>query len=219
LAKRDFLRFTMPPDSLYLASASPRRHELLEQIGVRHTVRPVDVDESRQPGEPAADYVLRLAREKAAAGWARFGAAERCPVLAADTAVVLDEAILGKPRDRQDALAMLEQLSGRTHGVLTAVAIASATGTALRLNSSRVTFRLLEPGEAGRYWDTGEASDKAGAYAVQGRAATFIERLEGSFSGVMGLPLFETAQLLAEAGIPLWNREQIDVPARSPAGD
>lgn len=189
---------------LYLASASPRRRSLLLRIGVRHAVRPVDLDEDRLPGEAPRDYVLRLARAKAETAWGRFARAENRPVLAADTAVVLGSAILGKPRDRADALQMLEQLSGRTHAVLTAVALRDGRGLATRLNESHVTFRPLARAEAERYWDTGEAADKAGAYAVQGHAALFIERLEGSYSGVMGLPLFETAQLLTDAGIDVW---------------
>jgi len=189
---------------IYLASASPRRRELLAQIGVRHEVRPVDLDESRLPGERPSDYVQRLALAKAEAAWQRFAAAENRPVLAADTAVVLDDKVLGKPRDRQDGFAMLQLLSGRTHEVLTAVALRDARGIDSRLNGSRVTFRALRPGEIEAYWHTGEPADKAGAYAVQGYAAVFIERLEGSFSAVMGLPLFETAELLERAGVHAW---------------
>lgn len=197
----------MSSSALYLASASPRRRELLDQIGVPHEVRPVDLDESRRAAESPRDYVLRLARAKAEAAWERFARAENRPVLAADTAVVLGEAILGKPRDRLDALRILEQLSGRTHSVLTAVALRDGRGLAEHLNESRVTFRHLLSGEAERYWEAGEAADKAGAYAVQGTAAVFIERIEGSFSGVMGLPLFETAELLRAAGIHVWERQ------------
>lgn len=195
----------MAAEFIFLASASPRRHELLRRIGVPHRVRPVDVDETRRPGERPGDYALRLAREKADAGWQRFASAERRAVLAADTVVVLGEEILGKPRDRGEALAMLGRLSGRTHEVLTAVALRDSRGMDTRLNTSRVTFRPLRGDEAERYWHTGEAADKAGAYAVQGRAAVFIERLEGSFSGVMGLPLFETAELLTRAGVEIWS--------------
>lgn len=125
-------------------------------------------------------------------------------MLAADTAVVLGDSILGKPRDRADALAMLEKLSARTHEVLTAVAVRSSRGLEARLSASRVTFRALRPGESESYWDTGEPRDKAGAYAIQGRAAVFVESLEGSYTGVMGLPLLETTELLAQAGIGTW---------------
>jgi septum formation protein len=186
---------------LCLASASPRRHELLAQIGVAHVVRPVDLDERRKPGEPPAHYVLRLAREKADAAWTALAGKDQRAVLAADTAVVLGDEILGKPAHRDEALAMLASLSGRAHEVLTAVALRDAAGTSTRLNSSVVTFRVLLPGEAEGYWATGEPADKAGAYAIQGRAAVFVERLEGSYSGVMGLPLFETAALLRSKGL------------------
>jgi septum formation protein len=189
-------------DTLYLASASPRRRELLDQIGVRYEARPVQVDESRQPREVPRDYVTRLARAKAETAWTLFGPDNA--VLAADTAVVLADLILGKPRDRGEARSMLEKLSGRTHEVLTAVALRTARGLESRVSASHVKVRALEPGEIEQYWDTGEPHDKAGAYAIQGRAAVFIESLEGSYSGVMGLPLFETAELLARAGIGTW---------------
>jgi septum formation protein len=194
----------MPSEILYLASASPRRRELLDQIGVHHEPRPVQVDESRQPREGPRDYVTRLARAKAETAWALFGPESRPAVLAADTAVVLADLILGKPRDRADALAMLGKLSGRTHEVLTAVALRTVRGIESRLSTSRVKLRALEPQEIESYWETGEPRDKAGGYAIQGRAAVFIESLEGSYSGVMGLPLFETAALLARAGIGTW---------------
>jgi septum formation protein len=196
----------MPPEILYLASASPRRRALLDQIGVRYEARPVQVDESRQPREAPRDYVTRLARAKADTAWALVGPDPAGAVLAADTAVVLADLILGKPRDFTDAVAMLEKLSGRTHEVLTAVALRTARGLESRLSASQVKFRALEPQEIESYWETGEPHDKAGAYAVQGRAAVFIESLEGSYSGVMGLPLFETAALLARAGIGTWMR-------------
>jgi septum formation protein len=189
---------------LYLASASPRRRELLDQIGVSCLVRPVGIDESRQPEEAPRDYVLRLARHKAETAWARFAASEGKPVLAADTAVVLEGEIFGKPRDQSEGAAMLERLSGRTHEVLTAVALRTPAGLETRVSASRVTFRMLAPGEPECYWQTGEAADKAGAYAVQGHAAMFITHLSGSYSGVMGLPLFETAELLQRAGFELW---------------
>ena len=191
---------------LYLASASPRRRDLLDQIGVTCLVRPVDIDEARQPEEAARDYVLRLARDKAETAWSRFAASEGSPVLAADTAVVLDGEIFGKPRDQTEGTAMLDRLSGRTHEVLTAVALRTRAGLDARLSASRVTFRVLVRGEPERYWQTGEPADKAGAYAVQGHAAMFITHLSGSYTGVMGLPLFETAELLQRAGFELWTQ-------------
>jgi septum formation protein len=194
----------MGSNTLYLASASPRRRELLEQIGVAFEVQPVAVDESRQPQESPRDYVLRLARAKAEAAWTLVARAQPGAVLAADTAVVVGDSILGKPRDRDDALAMLEQLSARTHEVLTALALHSSHGLDSRVNVSRVTFRAVRQDEAERYWNTGEPRDKAGAYAIQGYAAVFIAALEGSYSGVMGLPLFETAELLSQAGVETW---------------
>lgn len=191
---------------LYLASASPRRRDLLDQIGVPCLVRAVDIDESRQPEEDPRDYVLRLARAKAETAWSRFAASEGKPVLAADTAVVLEGEIFGKPRDQTEGSAMLGRLSGRTHEVLTAVALRTPAGLDARVSASRVTFRALAPGEPERYWQTGEGADKAGAYAVQGHAAMFITHLSGSYSGVMGLPLFETAELLQRAGFELWTQ-------------
>ncbi len=183
---------------LILASQSPRRRELLDQVGVSHRVVRVEVDETRRPSEVPAVYVERLARAKALAGLAAAGAG---PVLGADTAVVLDDAVLGKPADRDAALAMLARLSGCRHEVLTAVALADGDAIACRLSVSHVTFRELAPSEIEAYWATGEPADKAGGYAIQGRAALFVTRLEGSYSGVMGLPLFETGELLREAGI------------------
>jgi septum formation protein len=186
-----------------LASVSPRRRELLSQIGVPHTVVGADIDETAHSGELPREYVLRIARQKALAVRER---GERLPVLAADTTVVLDDVIYGKPRDRADGIAMLGRLSARTHGVLTAVALADARGVDLRLSVSTVRFRGLTPEECAAYWDTGEPCDKAGGYAVQGAAAVFIESLSGSYSGVMGLPLFETAELLQAAGVGYWER-------------
>jgi len=183
---------------LTLASVSPRRRELLERIGVAHVVSAADIDETVQPGEVPADYVVRMACAKARAVRARR---TDLPVLAADTTVVLDGLILAKPRDRADAIAMLGRLSGRTHRVLTAVALATASGIAFRLSTSEVRMRAVTPEECAAYWETGEPRDKAGGYAIQGRGALYIEHLSGSFSGVMGLPLYETGQLLAAAGI------------------
>ncbi len=193
---------------IYLASGSPRRRELLGQIGVAFEVIGADLDETAFAHEAPQDYVARLAADKAAAGWQRSRVFGQAPVLAADTAVVLDGKILGKPADMQDAIGMLLELSGRTHEVLTAVALRTATGTQLKVSRSLVAFRSIEPAEAREYWDTGEACDKAGAYAIQGRAAVFIADLKGSYSGVMGLPLFETAALLDAAGIGRWRRDE-----------
>jgi septum formation protein len=184
-----------------LASMSPRRRELLAQIGVPHLVSAADIDEAVLPGEPAADYVVRLARAKALAVQARAAA---LPVLAADTTVVIDGAICSKPTGESETVAMLQRLSGRSHQVLTAVALATERGVALRLSASEVRFRRLSRAECAAYWRSGEPRDKAGGYAVQGRGAVFIEHLSGSYSGVMGLPLFETAQLLTAAGVPCW---------------
>jgi septum formation protein len=176
---------------------------LLTQIGVAHKVVGAHIDETANPGEMPRDYVTRMARQKALAVHDR---GELLPVLAADTTVVLDDVIYGKPRDRDEGVAMLQRFSDRTHEVMTAVAIADSRGVALRLNVSSVRFRKLTPQECSAYWDTGEPHDKAGGYAVQGAAAVFIEALSGSYSGVMGLPLFETAELLRAAGVAYWRR-------------
>lgn len=184
---------------IYLASSSPRRQALLEQIGVRYHVVEVSVDETWDGLEPPQEYVQRLALQKARAA-RRVVADNTLPVLAADTAVVLDGQILGKPKDRRDALGMLERLSGRRHQVLTAVALVNER-EAVRTSISTVTFAATTPAQRAAYVASGETDDKAGAYAIQGRAAIFIERVEGSYSGVMGLPLFETAELLRDCGI------------------
>jgi nucleoside triphosphate pyrophosphatase len=186
---------------LCLASNSPRRRELLAQIGVAHEVEPADIDESRRPQEPPHDYVLRVAREKALEVHSRRPG---LPVLAADTAVVLDGKVFGKPRDRRHALAMLAHLCGRAHRVLTAVALVTRAGLTSALSESTVRLRATTEAERAAYWDTAEPRDKAGAYAIQGLGAVFVESLEGSFSGVMGLPLFETARLLSGAGVAYW---------------
>lgn len=189
--------------SIYLASASPRRRELLDQLGVEYRVAPAHIDESAQEGEAAATYVSRLARAKAAAVWEAHAAAAPAPVLGADTVVVLEGKVLGKPADEADGRVMLEQLSGRSHQVLTAVAVQQNDVVHTALSESTVRFRTLTEAECKRYWATGEPADKAGAYAIQGKGAMFIERLEGSYSGVMGLPLFETAALLGRFGLSL----------------
>lgn len=190
-----------PAALVCLASASPRRSALLRQIGVPHRVRRADVDESVSAGEGAEAYVLRLARAKALAV---LGGGEPLPVLGADTTVVLGDEICGKPAGEAAALAMLARLSGRTHRVLTAVALAHDAQVAVRLSVSEVRLRPLTDAEMRAYWASGEPQDKAGSYAVQGLGAVFIERLSGSYSGVMGLPLCETAQLLAHAGVAYW---------------
>jgi septum formation protein len=190
-----------PSPAICLASMSPRRRELLAQIGVPHTVVAAHVDESLLPDEAPADYVARLARLKAITVRER---GEALPVLAADTTVVLEGLVFGKPADRADALGMLAALAGRTHEVLTAVALATGRGVALRVNRSSVRFRNIGREEMEAYWQTGEPRDKAGGYAVQGYGAVFVAALSGSYSGVMGLPLFETAQLLREADIRCW---------------
>ncbi|PXX99582.1 Maf family protein [Halomonas sp. LBP4] len=186
---------------LCLASVSPRRRELLASIGVRVEVCPVDVDETPRPGEAAVDYVTRLARAKALAGARR----SPLPTLGADTAVVRDGAILGKPRDREHAAAMLRSLSGRDHQVLTAAAVTGPAGLLDAWVSTRVVMREIGEDEIDAYWATGEPADKAGGYAIQGLAAVFVERIEGSHSAVVGLPLFETAALLRRQGVPLWS--------------
>jgi septum formation protein len=187
------------PPVLCLASASPRRRALLAQIGVAHVARAADIDEAPHLQEAPRDYVARLAAAKACAVRRTAGA---LPVLGADTIVVVDGTLFGKPDDRAHGLAMLAQLSGRSHEVLSAVALADARGVALAVSASAVRFRTLSAEECQTYWDSGEPYDKAGAYAIQGLAAAFIESLHGSYSGVMGLPLFETAALLRAAGVP-----------------
>ncbi|MDE2294153.1 MAG: septum formation inhibitor Maf [Gammaproteobacteria bacterium] len=192
----------MPAEFVYLASASPRRRELLAQIGVPFRAVEADVDESPCAAESPAAYVSRLAERKADAVWARTGDA---PVLGADTTVEIDGRILGKPVDEADGVAMLALLSGRTHRVFTAAAVRSRTGMRSRLSRSEVTFRPIDEAERRAYWRTGEPRGKAGGYAIQGYAAVFVSDLKGSYSGVVGLPLFETAALLAEAGVPRWS--------------
>ena len=196
--------------SVYLASKSPRRQELLRQLGVDFTElllreapgREPDIVEAPREGEAAVEYVKRVTRLKASVAWHRMARRSLTPkpVLAADTEVVLEGKVLGKPKDPADAIAMLTALSGRTHEVVTAVALRWEAQLAQAVSSSRVTFRALPKDEIERYIATGEPFDKAGAYAIQGRAAAFIRHLEGSYSGVMGLPLFETAEILTKIG-------------------
>jgi septum formation protein len=190
---------------IYLASASPRRAELLRQLGVEFRVRPAALEEAVHPGETPEHYVARAAAEKAAAVSGTIGASDACvAVLGADTIVVADREVLGKPAGRDAAMAMLEQLSGKTHAVLSAVAVTDGAQTQTRLCASKVRFRATTAAERAAYCATAEPFDKAGAYGIQGFAAAFIERLEGSYSAVMGLPLFETAELLGRFALPAW---------------
>jgi septum formation protein len=198
---------TASPQKVYLASRSPRRRELLKQAGIGFELllfreaaeRGPDVDESARPGESPDDYVRRVCREKALAAWTRVEQRRlrRMPVLAADTTVCLGKDILGKPEDAADAERILGMLSGKEHRVLSAVAVQLDQRVELLVSESHVRFRELLPEEITRYVASGEPMDKAGGYAIQGRAAAFIAELRGSYSGVMGLPLYETSQLLS----------------------
>jgi septum formation protein len=200
----------MTAPAIYLASKSTRREELLRQLGIEFaslrmresSARERDITEGARDAEPARHYVERIARTKATVGWQRMlqrGLPPR-PVLGADTEVVLDDAIFGKPKDAADATRMLTLLAGRTHQVLTAVALCWEQNTVAEISTSAVTFRAIDRDEIERYVATGEPIDKAGAYAIQGRAATFVQRIDGSHSGIMGLPLYETATALAGIG-------------------
>jgi septum formation protein len=189
---------------LILASASPRRRELLDQIGVSYTVYPVDIDETPKQSEIPQDYVFRVAAEKAAVCMLTLNSP--LPVLAADTSVVIEGCILGKPENKEHAHAMLNKLSGKWHSVYSAVSlrcrgINEETRHFQALSITEVKFRTIQPQEIQAYWETGEPLGKAGAYAIQGLASVFVESINGSFSGVVGLPLFETAELLSKQGI------------------
>lgn len=201
----------MAEKSIYLASRSPRRRELLKQIGIDFEMlllrsdprRGVDVDEAPLGDEPPLDYAVRIARMKAEVGMravAMRGLRAK-PVLAADTTVVLGDVIIGKPQDRDDAVRILSSLSGREHQVISVVAMAHRDQVEARVSASTVWFRSLTEEEIRRYADTGEPLDKAGAYGIQGRAGMFVTRIEGSYSGIMGLPLAETAELMQKFGI------------------
>lgn len=202
-----------PQPFVFLASRSPRRQELLRQLGVRFDElrfreapgRPADVVEGALDAEPPHHYVERIARTKATVGWQQVQrrVLPLHPVLAADTEVALDGVIFGKPADAADAVRMLTRLAGRTHQVLTAVALRWQEELLVEVSHTEVTFRALTAQDIERYVATGEPFDKAGAYAIQGRAAAFVSRIEGSYSGVMGLPLYETAELLARIGFPV----------------
>lgn len=187
---------------LCLASASPRRRELLASIGVATTVMPADIDETPKAGEAPDAYVVRLAQVKALA----VAPHTELPVLGSDTAVVVDDTILGKPCDEAEACAMLTRLSGRRHRVVTGVAVSGPEGVLSCCVSTWVSMRAIGHDEMRAYWATGEPADKAGGYAIQGLAAVFIDHIEGSHSAVVGLPLYETAALLARQGVALWHR-------------
>ena len=191
-----------PKPVLRLASASPRRRQLLDLIGVAHVVTPGDIDETPHRAESPDHYVLRLAREKALAVWERH---RDLPVLAADTTVVVDGEILGKPESEADAHYMLGKLSGREHVVHTGVALRSCDQQLAAHSATQVRFAPLTRDEIHAYWESGEPRGKAGAYAIQGLGAVFVTGISGTYTGVMGLPLFETAHLLRQAGISVWD--------------
>ncbi len=198
-----------PVSLLQLASKSPRRRELLDQIGVRYRVVVINVDETRDGDEGAEAYVLRLARAKARAG---YDASPSSPTLGADTIVAVDNKILGKPDSAVSSAAMLRLLSGRSHRVITALAMCEGTRLEHRISCTEVHFRKLSATEIDSYWRTGEAADKAGSYGIQGFGAVFVERIHGSYSGVVGLPLQETAELCKCFGIPCWSDHvEVDV--------
>lgn len=189
-----------PPPQIHLASSSPRRKEILQALGLAFTVQSVAVDETQLDNETPADMVLRLADAKATAPTVAEGGL----VLAADTAVVLDGQALGKPRDRNDAVDMLLRLAGRAHIVLTGVALRGPDGTRTALSSTDVRFRKIARDEAILYWQSEEPRDKAGGYGIQGLGGAFVESIAGSYSGVVGLPVFETVKLLRAAGVEIW---------------
>ncbi len=197
----------MPMSTLILASASPRRRELLQQIGVSFECQPVDIDETPLPGESPADYVARLALEKAQACQQALGQA--AVYLGSDTTVTLDDHILGKPDNEDDAVRMLMTLSGRRHQVMTAVALVQGEHYAVETVITEVEFQTLNEQQCRAYWHTGEPADKAGAYGIQGMGAVFVSRMEGSYSAVVGLPLMETARLLETFAIPIWHAPAI----------
>lgn len=185
---------------LYLASKSPRRRELLARLGIVFEVLDVDIAEQRQPGEQPEQYVRRVAREKAGAGLLQVVGTRHAMVLGADTEVILDDEVFGKPADADDAAAMLRRLAGRTHRVVSAVSLVSPAREAQAVSVSEVTFAAINDAQIAAYVATGECFGKAGAYAIQGGAERFVRHLSGSYSGVMGLPLHETAGLLRQFG-------------------
>ena len=197
---------------IYLASQSPRRRTLIEQLGIPYQTISVEVDELHQAGELPADFVARLASEKAQAGW-QLVAEQAIPVVGADTCIVLDQQIVGKPENKRQGIELLKRYSGNTHQVVTGVAMVGPGSRVrgapivqqVRVSASLVTFRVVTDRECEQYWQTGEPEGKAGGYAIQGKAAVFIEKIEGSYSGVMGLPLFEFSELISEFGIQLFD--------------
>lgn len=199
------LETAIPADAqLILASQSPRRRELLTQMGLRYGLMPADIDESVLANESAADYVARLALAKAQTAWAHYaqlGTGVDLPCLGADTSVVLGDQILGKPRDKADAVSMLCSLSEQTHQVYTGVACVQGSQQAVEVVCTDVSFSAITQQQALAYWQTGEPQDKAGAYGIQGLAAVFVRRISGSYSGVVGLPVHETAKLLAQFSV------------------
>lgn len=192
---------------IYLASQSPRRAELLRQLGLEFEIVTAPVEECVLPDESPEQYVQRVARDKADAAVRKLSGRPQALLLAADTEVVVDRVVLGKPGNREEGLAMLGRLAGRSHHVLSAVALWTPAGLKQALSVSRVQFREISAAEAAAYWDTGEPADKAGGYAIQGLGAVFVKQLAGSYSGVMGLPLFETAELLSQAGLSVLGKE------------
>ncbi len=188
-------------NKIYLASKSPRRQELLQQIGIDFEVVTADIEETARENELAADFVLRMAQEKAQAGYQSIKIDARLPTLGADTVVVVDGEIFGKPLNQEDSFRMLSVLSGRTHEVYTSIAVVTAEGIISDTSKTIVTFKDLAETEIRSYIATGESSDKAGSYAVQGLAAVFISHINGSYYGVMGLPIFETAELLKQVDV------------------
>lgn len=195
---------TLP--SLFLASKSPRRRELLQQIGVLHEVIDANVVEVPRTEESPSDYVQRLAREKAEAGFASVKRLQLAikPVLGADTIVVINNEILEKPRNATHAAEMLRKLAGTTHQVMTAVAMVSENKQAVKLSVTDVVFRALSENEIAAYWETGEPRDKAGGYGIQGLGAVFVQQIRGSYTGVVGLPIEQTLELLQEFSVPWW---------------
>lgn len=191
----------MLSEMLYLASKSPRRRELLGRLGLSFGMLDLDLPEERQPGEPAEEYVRRVAREKAGAGLLTVVGNPSAVVLGSDTEVILDDEVFGKPRDDAHAREMLRRLSGRTHAVVSAVSLVSPSREAQVVATSQVTFDPIDDAQIDAYLATGEHRGKAGAYAIQGAAEAFVARLDGSYSGVMGLPLRETSRLLREFGL------------------
>ena len=197
-----FTKLVASSCDLVLASGSPRRHDILDQIGVLHRVVIPYIDESQRTAESATSYVSRLALEKASAGCLMHNL--NVPVLGADTILVSEGQVFGKPIDSSDFKAMFAALSGKTHSVLSAVAVNNGTESLVLLCETLVTFRAITAREIMMYWDTGEPKDKAGGYAIQGYGSIFVEHIEGSYSGVVGLPIAETCRLLTEFNVPIW---------------